>query len=49
MTVNLDRAAVMRDGGPRKTTNPRPSLLSLIALLWRLRLARFLLWMASRV
>jgi hypothetical protein len=49
MTAKYDRAAVMRDGGPQKTTNQRPSLLSLIALLWRLRLARFLLWMARRV
>jgi hypothetical protein len=43
MTVNLNRAAVIRDGGPR------PSLLSLMALLWRLRFARFMLWKARRV
>jgi hypothetical protein len=42
MTTDLNRAAIMHDG------RPRPSLFSLIVLLWRLRLTRLLLWIGRR-
>jgi hypothetical protein len=31
------------------SATPRKSLFALIVVLWRLRLARFMLWMARRV